>query len=173
MRALAVASLTALAVLVVHPHAASEPATKQVEVTNSPAVQDVNVTNELVITPARFQLVGFTSGTFLGDFGFFGAVSECQEEFADSRLCTTVEVARTVRVPVGLAGAAWVQPEYVGGQSDAMDLASGLAAAGGGVNCRGWTQTTGARGFSVTAGGAFGSESCGSDRRIACCALVP
>ncbi len=54
--------------------------TGSVEVTNLPAVQDVNVTNAPAGPPSRFQLVGFTAATFTGDSGFFAFTLACQAE---------------------------------------------------------------------------------------------
>ena len=78
--------------------------TGSVEVTNLPAVQDVNVTNAPVGPPSRFQLVGFTTAALTGDSGLFAFTLACQAEFVGSRICTSPEVFETVDVPTGLSG---------------------------------------------------------------------
>ncbi|MCK5364515.1 MAG: hypothetical protein KAR22_16180, partial [Gammaproteobacteria bacterium] len=78
--------------------------TGSVEVTNLPAVQDVNVTNAPAGPPSRFQLVGFTTAALPGDSGLFAFTLACQAEFFGSRICTSREVFETVDVPTGLRG---------------------------------------------------------------------
>ena len=72
--------------------------TGAVEVTNDPL--SVEVVNPSPPMPAsRFQLVGFTSAMFTGGQGILGFALACQEEFAGSRMCSTIEVVETVDVP--------------------------------------------------------------------------
>ena len=57
-----------------------------------------------------FELVGFTSTAHLGNEGVLAFTLACQADFADSRMCTSVEVMQTVNVPSGLSSDAWVRP---------------------------------------------------------------
>jgi hypothetical protein len=133
LAALALVTLTALAF---QNHAAAEPPTRQVEVTNFPdpqhvvgavevtnlpatqdvavtnlpAVQDVNVVSESLAT--AIQLVGFTSAAFTADVGVFGFTLACQAELSGSRMCTSKEVVETTDIPSGLTGTAWVRPSF-------------------------------------------------------------
>ena len=63
------------------------PPISQVEVVNEPLA--VEVTNPPAANALpRFQLVGFTSATFMGGEGVFGYTRECQAEFGDeNRIC--------------------------------------------------------------------------------------
>lgn len=136
-------------------------APKQVEVINDPlAVEVVNPT--LPSPSAHFQLVGFTSTTYTGNMGgFFGVTQKCQLEFANSRMCTNIEVEQTTSIPSGLAGNAWVNEGINSG---------GLA----GANCRNWLVEESSAGTSVNAQGTpAGNVQCTVPIPIACCALVP
>jgi hypothetical protein len=103
--------------------AASAQSIKEVEVTNLPEVQDVNVTNTplpvTVAPPARFQLVGFTSATYNGDMGgHFGVTRKCQIEFPNSRMCSLEEVAATTAIPDEILGGARLDSLSLGRRSD-------------------------------------------------------
>src|SRR5262245_55265177 len=154
--------LVALASVASCPVIAMAQPLKQVEVTNLPAVQDVNIVGGGT-APARFQIVGFTTATYTGDLGgLFGATRKCQLEFPESRMCNPLEVQETTSIPAGLAGFAWV---------------NGNPNAG----CSRWTDDTGefANGGPVVSGetglSSIGPQfpSCGASRPIACCAAVP
>ena len=81
----------------------------------------------LAHTSSRIQLVGFTSDTFTGGEGVLGFTEACQVEFAESRMCTSVEVMRTTELPIlPEAASAWVRPAFVPGGGLATD-ASGVA----------------------------------------------
>ena len=65
--------------------ASADPPIGQVEVTNLPDVQDVNIvdggTNSCEVK--TFQLVGFTSTAYTGNLGgVFGSTQKCQLEFS-------------------------------------------------------------------------------------------
>jgi len=145
------------------------------EVTNLPAVQDVNVTNPPTCSvgpEARYQLVGFTSLALLGDSGVLGMTVACQQEFAGSRMCSSVEVMETVQVPVDLAGIAWVRPSFSplhdpGTQPSALD-ASGYQTSVIHFSCN---RSSAIAGFTVSASGRFATSRC--TNHVACCALVP
>jgi hypothetical protein len=187
MRFLSTVPLTILAVLLAAPaETCAQPFAKQVEVTNFPDPQ--NVTGAVEVTnlpdvqevvgsvevtnlpaasaPARFQLVGFTNETFDGATGVLGFTLACQQEFPNSRFCTTEEVMSTVSVPVGLVGDAWVRPIFISVGVDA-------SGASGTIACNGWTQPS-SRGMTVTPEGGFpsGGDNCDVARPIACCAPV-
>ena len=64
-------------------------------------------------SPARFQLVGFTSSSALpADTGVLGFTLECQKEFPESRMCTSEEVMETTAVPSSLQFTAWLRPSF-------------------------------------------------------------
>ena len=119
------------------------------------------------ITPERFELVGFTANTFFGDAGVLGLTLSCQSEFAEaSRLCSSVEVLRTVTVPPALSGEAWVRPVRAAvGFTDVSDADAN--------NCSGWTQNAAFAGLRVTSIGGFSSGACNVARAAACCAPAP
>ena len=61
------------------------------------------------------ELVGFTTATFTCDQGVLGFTLACRAQFgSDTRMCNSVEVMRTVNVPSGLSGRAWVRPVPIG-----------------------------------------------------------
>ncbi len=141
---------------------------KEVEVTNLPEVQAVEV--------GRFQLVGFTVPDYTGDLdGPFGAAEKCQDEFAEFggiRMCTTLEIFGTVDIPAGLVGTAWARPIVAG--SGSVDISGGTS-----NSCNFWTRSdSGIRGLAVTAEGAPARPNetlpiFDVMRSIACCTLVP
>jgi hypothetical protein len=156
-----------------------------VAVTNLPAVQDVNVVNAPppAGAAARVQLVGFTSATFPGTQGVLAFTLACQQEFANSRMCSSLEILETDAVPGGLAGEAWVRPSLVvaNAPSGTVIDASGVAATADRMTCDGWrgAPQTGliASGLVVDASGRFrvpglNIDECGIARSIACCAAV-
>ena len=161
--------------------------TGSVEVSNLPSVQDVNVTNEplAVLSPPRprIQLVGFTSGNLTSDTGVLGFTLACQAEFAESRMCSSMEVLESVSVPSGLNGTAWVRPSFTpvsisGGSNTTVALdASGVQRAGapgsdGLLSCSGWSQSVTASGLTLDANGRFVGRPCNDavGRSVACCA---
>ena len=130
MRMLAFAFALPLLVVValILPAAAEAQQIKQVEVVNLPDPAP----------PAQFQLVGFTSTTGTGNRGgTFGATLECQDDFADSRICTSQEVLDIVAIPVVPSfGKGLVRP-VTGGQN--RDI-SGLGVI---TSCDFWTRADG------------------------------
>ena len=151
--------------------------TGAVEVTNLPDVQDVNVTNPPTCSSgpeARYQLVGFTSSALLGHGGVLGMTIACQQEFSDSRMCSSVEVMETVVVPLDLAGIAWVRPSFSplhdpGTQPSALD-ASGFKTLVSHFSCN---SDSAINGFTVSAIGRFAGSRCTNQLSVACCSLVP
>ena len=120
----------------------------------------------------RFQLVGFTEATYLGNTGILGFTLACQAEFAESRFCTSEEVINTTDVPVGLIGSAWVRPKFKPTGSTSNVDESG---ARGGIlqmSCAGWTNEF-REGLTVSDVGGFIEGQCTTPRPVACCALVP
>lgn len=127
----------------------------------------------------RFQLVGFTTATFTGGQGVLGFTLACQQQFANSRMCTSLEILETTKVPAGLAGEAWVRPSFAPGANNVMD-ASGISSDGLGLTCFGWSLgLNGISGLVVDGAGRFHTSVfqslsyCDSARAVACCALVP
>jgi hypothetical protein len=160
--------------------------TGSVAVTNLPAVQDVNVVSAPPAGGAspRFQLVGFTTATFTGGQGVLGFTLACQQEFADSRMCTSLEILETTKVPGGLAGEAWVRPTITTDLPTAGTVvdASGVSAVPDFLSCDGWRDngsTPFSNGLVVDGAGRFRSRfttlftECGVARAVACCAPVP
>ena len=144
-------------------------------------VKPVEVVNPAMPTPPmRWQLVGFTAATYLGDMGsHFGVTAKCQLEFAVSRMCTLEEVAATTAIPAGLSGSAWVHPRaiLVNVTSGVIFDANILADSAG--NCRGWKSST-VRGWQVGSDGLLVPDTansvghpCEIPAAIACCARVP
>jgi hypothetical protein len=189
MRLFSAALLTALFV----PLAAFAQSTKQVEVINLPAVQDVTgtveVTNdaanpveiagEVAVTnlptptvAARYQLVGFTTATFLGSEGSLGFTRACDAEFSNSRWCTSAEVLDSVNLPA-LSGDAWVRAALIGATASYPVDVTGLATSGTDFNCDAWRAPPTGEGFTVSASGKFEIMPCFVPRSVACCALVP
>jgi hypothetical protein len=159
--------------------------TGAVKVTNLPAVQDVNVLSAPPAGGTRFQLVGFTSLLLPGGQGVLALTHACQLEFAKSRMCTSLEVLETTRVPSGLVGEAWVRPSPVTSDSAGnwSDASGARVAQGEDLTCSGWsmaTPGTGRAGLTVDASGRFAPSNfvgtgafCDTPRPIACCAAVP
>ena len=119
------------------------------------------------------QLVGFTQSTQTGDATVFGLTKSCQSEFPGSRVCSSIEVLETTRVPGGLEGDAWVRPTFVASIDRSMVDASGLVLLGGPAsNCDQWKGTA-STGLVVDASGIFHSGSrarCSEAHAVACCA---
>ncbi len=183
-----VAVFVALLALILAASAFAQPV-KQVEVTNLPAVQDVNVTNDATnpveVTGAvevtnlpppsggssRFQLVGFTSATYPGAMGGnFGVTQKCQLEFPNSRMCSIEEAVATTLIPSGLSGHAWTHAQgAVGVVIFAGDPVSQSN------NCFGWRSSLHTFTGNVISdeGTAEVISDCDRAHPIACCALVP
>ena len=142
--------------------------------------------------PPRFQLVGFTTATVKGGEGVLGFALTCQQEFLDSRMCTSKEIMDTISVPILTPDVwAYVRPSWHGTASITIrDSDTGLLVNRpnpfdeSGVNpgpeslseeatCHGWARgSSGHAGLAVSSKGAFNFVSCASARPVACCALV-
>ena len=113
----------------------------EVEVTNLPEVQDVNIVDGAGSSceVKRFQLVGFTTATFLGTEGPLGFTRACDAEFPSSRWCTSAEVLDSVNLPA-LSGEAWVRGAFVGasGSGSPLDV-TGLAFPSATFTCGSWS----------------------------------
>ena len=134
--------------------------TGTVDLGNLPAVLQVEVVNPLGASP-RFQLVGFTAATVIGNVGTFGMTTTCQTEFAGSRMCGLGEALKTTNVPSLVVGTddAWIDPE------------NNASSAQG--NCYGWSAgNSGPRGTTLTKTGVWVTRNCGNARSVACCAPV-
>ena len=145
-----------------------------VEVSNFPAVQDVSVVDPLMCeAPAHSQLVGFTTSTFLqGGAGVLDFTVACQAQFADSKMCTSAEVAETVSVPAGLAGSAWVRPIFAPNGTEAVN--GRIPRPGQTLSCSGYNNATDQdRSSVVDAAGRFTTATCDTSHSVACCAPVP
>lgn len=98
-----------------------------------------------------YELVGITNPAS-PNLGFLGLARKCQAEFGSGvRMCTTLEVMRTVNLPDPAnyhAPWGWLQPRIAGG--DRVDI-TGLSVSDDHWNCRNWSiaqQAT--RGFTVS-----------------------
>lgn len=114
----------------------------------------------------ELQLVGFSSKRLTGDSGVLTFTSACQEDFSQSRMCTTEEVMRTIRLPAAGPSkeVAWVRPTRVEGSKDV----SGVTFA----TCTGWAVTTALfKGLSVDGRGRFSMTECSSALPVACCSV--
>jgi len=172
-----------IAAIACFPLTAHAQAPKQVEVINDPlAVEVVNPAPQS--PPVRWQIVGFTSASYLGNEGVLGFTRHCQTEFSDSRVCTSQEVMDTVAVPGSLTGSAWVRPVFVpvsvaryglqGTIQMALDASGRTGSAPGTLNCNGWSSpSSSARGLVVSDAGSFSTRACNVTFSVACCALVP
>lgn len=135
----------------------SAQAIKQVEVTNLPEVQEVEVVNPP--TPAaqpRFQLAGFSSGTIAANVGVIAMGRVCAVDFPASRLCSLREVIETTSFPNELQGVGWVREE-IEGTSDRS------------LNCGAWSDSSSIH-RTISADGRLGGEFCHSTVPVACCA---
>lgn len=128
---------------------------------------------EATCAASSFQLVGFTSTTVTPDNGIFALTAECQNEFPSSRICTTVEVYRTVILP-DLSGAgtadAWVAPVLAGQTIDVTGFGPGINAQN--LNCNGF-QGGVSFGLTVNTDGILELQTCTTPLSIACCAPAP
>ena len=160
-------------------------APKPVEVVNFPAVQDVNVLNSPT-SPARFQIVGFTTGTLPGGgagSGLLALSRICGAEITGARQCSAREVIESTTALPAFTGVAWVRAEPQPGSS-AFSW-SGFAY-GSSTTCGQWANgTSNAFGLVVTVESSnadapqlspltgFLTEHCNAELPVACCALVP
>jgi len=115
-------------------------------------------------TPGVPALVGFTVATVQGYAGVLDLSRACHAEFAESRICSTAEVAATANPPAipNPSEFAWVLPTFV---------ADGLDATGYGVprpTCA--IVGAGALGLVVDGHGRFSHLFCSEEHRVACCA---
>lgn len=172
--------------------------TSDVNVINEPSVNVTNTTLAVEGTvevsnlpgsvPARFQLVGFSTSIMKGDAGVLGFAQACQQQYPNSRMCTSEEVMNTVSVPTlpVVETWAWVRPVLNGpsyeGPTSAQTLydASGIGPANMPnsvsvlLNCVGWsTGTSGNLGLVVNQNGGFRTKGCSTPKPVACCAVMP
>ena len=183
MRIFAAVTLAACAALIaVDLSAVAASPSREVQVTNFPSPQFVEGSVEVTnfpepSSPARFQLVGFTTATFTGGEGVLGFTLACQAEFPGSRMCSSVEVMGTTVVPASLTGEAWVRPVMVpfalaSGGAHVLD-AAGIVGSPSQIGCDGWRTGTGNTGLSIYADGRFTRLACYTPRAVTCCAPVP
>ena len=121
---------------------------------------------------ARFQLVGYTTATFVGTHGPLGYSRACHAEFSESRWCTDGEVLDSSN-PLSPPASAWVRAKLV---APAV-YESGLDFGGlSNATCGRWTNP-GISGLVLTTDfsttGTFLLQSCAVARPVACCAFLP
>ena len=144
---------------------ASQVVTGAVEVTNFPNPVP------LTCTPARFQLVGFTSATYTGAMGGnIGVTQKCQLEFPDSRMCSQKEVEATTTLSAFITGKAWIH-----GDDGNSVLFSAEIRTNSTNGCNVWRSADSFEIGSTVVGstGLFGDDLCDVAKPIACCGLVP
>lgn len=130
-----------------------------------------------------YRYIGNSTTSVVPNIGINGMHTTCQADFgAGARMCTTTEVFETSNMPQTSPSFAWVQPiitdilidgttvHYgVAGRTISHAISEGVR----GVNCSAWTDTTVARGTTVTNNStgvmSIGSDSCDEDFRVACC----
>jgi hypothetical protein len=113
-----------------------------------------------------------------------GFTSACQQEFVGSRMCNSLDVIETTKLPANLEqGEAWVRPTLVGGVcGEIVADASRIEDQPALLSCNAWrANTSGTQGLFVDGAGRFrntrqsptAQEGCNIARRVACCAPVP
>ena len=146
-----------------------------VEVTNLPPVQDVNVVNPpecSAPTPARYQLVGFSTESFVGNRGLLALSRACGADFPGSRICQRPEIVDTSPLPEGLSGVAWIDtPEDPTGSATCADWRVALLFRVGNAVVLDSITTAENQGLFPYRG--FLREFCSVATPVACCALVP
>jgi len=122
-----------------------------------------------------FQFVGNSTGTADGSAGIRVMTKLCQVDFADSRICTSEEYAKTVAHPAALpAFEAWILPSNIStvGTVGVNDTFSGRFAASGALlnvfTCSGWT-TTANTGLAISPAGGFSVRACNVAKPVTCC----
>jgi hypothetical protein len=152
-----------------------------VEVTNLPAVQDVNVVAGATggCEVKTIQLIGFTSTFSTGNLGgVLGSTLKCQQEFPLSRMCTFEEIQKSTNLPaVGqYPDFAWMEP--ISGSCSGDHIINGVERTIQwtcddleGAPCR----FPGATGRAFESTGSLNNIEipCSEQIPIACCALVP
>ena len=147
-----------------------------VEVSNLPAVQDVNIVSSS--RTGGFDFVGFTAQHVDAVSGFFTLRGVCQAEFgSSSRTCLASEILRGTAVPTGLIGDAWIHNDSGGG--------------GPGLSCSSWSfvcpvgpVAANPKHSTMRADGSISQAFCTVplenlctttliQKPVACCALVP
>lgn len=112
----------------------------------------------------RYEFVGFSTAQSNGAAGILKFTQMCQADFPNSRMCTSVEIIKTVNVP-SATGIGWVQP-ILGGTVDHLFDVSGIYE----INYGGLTCSLGSDGLTVSTDGKFGTSSCSEVLSVACCA---
>jgi hypothetical protein len=127
--------------------------------------------------PTHWQLVGFTSASFLGDQGVLGFLLHCQAEFSNSRMCYSQEVVDTVSVPAGLTGQswAWVRPTRASTNgTNIVEAVSNISEDLSRFTCGQWSSSSdSSTGLIISSLGRAGRGTCALALPVACCALVP
>jgi hypothetical protein len=120
----------------------------------------------------KYEFVGFSTAKSSGAAGILKLHQLCQADFPNSRMCTSLEIIRTVNVP-SATGSGWVQPLFVGSGAYAYSVytadASGIEDIPNEMTCYGWSDIY-RRGLTVSTDGKFGQTECSEVLSIACCA---
>jgi len=120
------------------------------------------------------QFVGFSTDTFDGSQGVITYTRACQQDFPDSRMCTTEEFLNTTDYPeVESSGFGWIRPvvaaAYVATASNIVDV-SGFSADVLASSCNGW-RTTSAHGLYIDGKGRISNETCEAIMPVSCCGV--
>jgi hypothetical protein len=135
----------------------------------------------------KHQLVGFSERAVAGGKGLLHFTLACQETFAESRICTSTEVAETEQLPAEVAEPvstpapfAWVRPTAIAGRGANIGFETivGLQGDVEDMSCEGWfdsspsSSLSSGSGLSVNRHGQFNLSSCGAPLKVACCAII-
>jgi hypothetical protein len=134
---------------------------KQVEVINFPTSDP----------PARYQLVGFTTGAYSGNIGGpWAAHAACASEFPDARMCRADEAFDTLTPPTTRPVFAWINMA-----PGDWEAANGKEVGDTVYFCNFWlSDANGGHGAALRLDGFITTNTtCDLEHPIACCAPVP
>jgi hypothetical protein len=135
----------------------------------------------------KYQFVGFSERAVQGGKGLLQFTLACQETYAESRICTSNEVAQTTQLPAEVgepvsnpAPFAWVRPTAIVGRGANIGIESivGLQGDVEEFSCEGWfdsspsTSIAPGSGLSVNRYGQFTLSACGAPLKVTCCAVI-
>lgn len=150
-----------------------------VDVVNDTTVPIPVVVQNGTDAASQRQLVGYTEQLVNPKDGILKLNRACDNEFPGSRICTTVEIFKSVQIVESNAARGWVLPVLVptglttsDGTALVMDVGTGRTNSNDRLSCRGFT----AGGEDALAaddeGHIFFSRCDGGNSGVACCATV-
>ena len=122
---------------------------------------------------SEFEFVGFSSASARGSDGILKLTRMCQADYANSRVCTSEEVAATINLPDVTTGGGWVRPTAIGGRgaNTGYDIITGVQDDVEELTCSGWSDRT-ESGLTVSSDGQFRLLGCSQAASAACCVRV-